>query len=745
MPTTWVWQPAWSPQQLTAVALVLGGLGIWAYSRLLRDRLVPAVVLGLWRVLSIVIVCVLLAGPSREVPAKQAGRRSSLTILVDTSGSMQTEDMDGISRLDFLRTQWLDSAHRRQLADVVDIDLNRFDTDLRPLLPALLDQNATFWNPGRTTRLAESLATVVSRQPAGGAGAVLLISDGHDTAQTSLQPVAAQAKSRGVLIHTVPLGGRSQQRDVALLALPLQEQLYPNEPGAILCKLYQVGLNQRHVTLIVKQGETVQRIPVTLDRPIVELKVPVQQSKPGQYEYQVDIEPLVDEATTSNNSQRVFFEVQRKKIRVLMLEGQPYWDSKFLAQSLRKDERIELTQITQIASARRETIVSHAEQSAKPASLPVSLEDWSQYDVVLLGQALEHLLTVDSAAQLTEFVASHGGQVVFVRGPCCTPESPRAAQIARAMAMLEPVEWSGTAQDVSRQGSLRLSPAGKSTPWLASGKMGVDIDAALVRLPGFLSRVKTASEKPAAVVLARQGDTDVAQPALVSMNVGRGNVVAILGDGLWKWSLLRDLDAELLPFYDTFWSNLVRWLALGGDFPPGQQVALQLSRRSLRLGEPLQIDVAYRHTPPGGAPPRLEALLPGGKLQELALAPTAGKTPRYRAVLNTELAGVHEFRLTAPGMQPDTASARCNVVEVNEELLDTSADPDSLRQLAEQTGGRTFAPDEADQFLKQLERHQQASLVPPRREYVWNDWKVMLAVLGWVTVEWLLRRRWGWI
>ena len=90
------------------------------------------------------------------------------------------------------------------------------------------------------------------------------------------------------------------------------------------------------------------------------------------------------------------------------------------------------------------------------------------------------------------------------------------------------------------------------------------------------------------MVLARAASGGAAgetgPPAIVTMNLGRGTVAAILGEGLWQWSLLSKDKHDLAGFYDTFWSNLVRWLAMGGDFQPGQQVALNLSRTSARLG-----------------------------------------------------------------------------------------------------------------------------------------------------------------
>ena len=101
-----------------------------------------------------------------------------------------------------------------------------------------------------------------------------------------------------------------------------------------------------------------------------------------------------------------------------------------------------------------------------------------------------------------------------------------------------------------------------------------------------------------------------------SMTYGRGTVVGVLGDGLWRWSLLPPDKQNLHGFYDTFWSNLVRWLSMGGEFSPDQQVALHLSRTTVRLGDPLAVDVVYKHTPATGAHPKLEVTNPGNQRRE---------------------------------------------------------------------------------------------------------------------------------
>ena len=235
--------------------------------------------------------------------------------------------------------------------------------------------------------------------------------------------------------------------------------------------------------------------------------------------------------------------------------------------------------------------------------------------------------------------------------------------MGRQLAKLEPVVW-GTGR--REKLSLALTPSGRSSQWFSLAKTGIDADLALARLPGFEWSTVIQREKPATIVLAqaiagpgpteaavqispskwKAGDSVSSQPAIVQMTYGRGTVVGVLGDGLWRWSLLPPDKQNLNAFYDTFWSNLVRWLSMGGEFSPDQHVALHLSRTTVRLGDPLAVDVVYKHTPATGAHPKLEVTDPAKKRRKSRGADPLAGTAVSRT-LKPAKEGVYEVSVEA--------------------------------------------------------------------------------------------------
>jgi hypothetical protein len=496
----------------------------------------------------------------------------------------------------------------------------------------------------------------------------------------------------------------------------------------------------------VRCGDEHQILPVQFNgRRVVELKVPVKQDESGQYEYAVHVDPLDGEVETNNNNQSVFCNVTRQRIKVLIVEGQPYWDTKFLAQSLRKDDRVEVTQITQLSTRKRETIITRSEDTAP--TVPTSSNEFAKYDVVILGHDIQNVIDAEQAALLREFVSSQGGHVILARGIPYDPNDVEGRRIGEQLSELEPVNWG---DGVDRDLSLALTSSGRTSLWLSSTKMGTDVEGAMARLPGFTIMPRIADEKPATVVLLRARGRSAAPstdengaPALATMSYGRGSVVAILGEGLWQWSLLEKQRHDLAGFYDLFWSNLVRWLAMGGDFQPGEEVSLKLARGSVYIGDPMTIDVVYKLAPDSEAHPAVIVTDPTGKATEVSLHRLPGRDPRFRATINPPTAGVYHVALHTPELKPQTQECGFSTYDVSLERLETSANPMAMAVLAEHTGGEAFKPNQADLLMDKLERRRLATIVPIEPEYIWDKGVILFILLLWVGLEWIVRRKAG--
>ena len=743
-----VWQPVISPLHIFGAAGLLAALAIFAYARTFREHRLASLGLLAMRGAVIAVLAVLLMGPSTIPPVARKPGRAKLLVLADTSASMLTEDCQGMSRMAFAQRTWLDKANLEKISQTYDVRYFGFDGDLHPLAYGALQRPADELATGRVSRIDESLRKALQRVRSGRSEAALLvISDGHDSDDRPMQPVALLAKARGIAVHTVCLGGPTLRRDLLLVALPEQEFLLADEKGHIVVKVHQAGLDQAETTLHLRCGqEHVTRTVRFRGRDSVTLRLPVQQAKSGLYEYKLSVDSVTGETEQGNNAQSVFLGVTEQDIKVLVLEGEPFWDTKFLVQSLRKDARIEMTQITQLSDSKQEKIVTRTDRPG--TELPTTAREFAEYDVVILGRGVERLLDAETAALLPDYVSSQGGHVIFARGRAYDPDTPRGRRMGRDLAVLEPVVWG---RGLSHNLSLAVTPIGRSSPCFALAGIIGDIDETIASLPGFTVMPVVVREKTATLVLARAqapgrahaGADTQAPPALVCMNYGRGRVVAVLGEGLWRWSFLPPHLSRLDGVYDTFWSNMIRWLAMGSEFLPGEEASLKLSRSSIRLGDPVLLDVACKFVPAGGIAAKLTVVDPAGKSHEVLLQQVAGVATRLQGTFTAERAGVHNVLLDCPQFTPKRIEKKFSIYHVDFETLQTSARPKAMRTLAEQSGGLFLAHDEAENLPEELAQLRALREAPHRPRYVWDKGLLLLVVLLWAGAEWLIRRKAG--
>lgn len=742
-----------SPTHVLGGGLVLLLLAGFVYLRNMKRQPGAIFLLLLLRCGFIVALTWLLMGPSEQPQANNSPQKPSLLIFLDTSRSMLTEDVRGESRIRFALNHWLNESQLAALREQFDVQLMRFDAETVPLPANAFRLSAKDLATGSSSNIAYLIrAAMIDLATGGGSANALIISDGHDSQAEPLTTAATMARTRGVSIHTATLGGSSLQRDLSLNAFAEQKFLIAKEPGRIVVNLRNVGFDQPSGQLSIQGGlstnsaksEAKTQLINFGNQPAVRVYLPIREEKPGLYEYVVSLTPAEGEVETGNNTQRVFVEVTAEPFNVLVLEGEPYWDTKFLAQSLRTDARIALTHITQITPGKQAKIVTRSKAQG-PVNIPTTAEELAAYDVVILGRAMERIISPRIAALFPAYVQEHGGHVVFARGKAYDPDDSVGRQIMKALAVIEPVEWG---EGVRRNQALVLTPIGNTAPCFAFGALKITPNEALDALRGFHLMPAVLKEKVSAEVWARassgpsQPNDRTLPPAIVSMKPGRGSVVAILGEGLWRWAQLPPDQKRYDGMYDVFWSNLVRSLAMGGSFQPGDQVSLDLSSTTIRQGQAVRITVATRIPPPAGYQPSITIVDPNGKEHQPSLRRLIGGT-RHQLEFIPNMDGVHSVALDASPLQPSNQMKKLAVFSEDIERLDSSADPVAMRSLAELTGGIAFSADQFDELLDSLKRFEAAKFTPVEPDYVWNKGIILFLLLGWIGIEWLLRRSVG--
>lgn len=689
----------------------------------------------------------LLAGPSATQPSeRQPDKLARLAVLIDTSASMAQRDaiVDGTSdpatRLKAAEQSWLNEAALSQLRRYADVELTSFDAAMRRASGRELKPD------GSATRLYESLSQVRS-------DATLIVSDGHDTTRGIARPSIDSAGR--VFVSSV--GQTQRPQDLAIEAWPQSDRLFAGQGTTITASIRQRGLGNRSAEVeLLENGQVIASRRIELDEEATTERFRIEPAlPPGElvsgFRYTTSVRLVDDEGSTansleesytSNNTQDLYVQVSRDQTRVLLLEGEPYWDTRSLARLVGEHPRFDLTAEYGFGTLRRSRILG---ESLEPGVDPSA--QLRQFDIVILGRRVERLVEPAFAQRLVDFVRD-GGAVVFARGSAFSANTAKGRALLDATTELSPGRWGE-----ATVASMRVSVADTSS---ASSAMDPLRNQALIsELPGMLAATRLDGRKAASIVLLEQRPEPQSQgepplAALTTMRVGSGQAMAVLTEGLWRWELLpgvEQTDGQTRSAYASFWVRALQWLASGGVFLPGQDLALEADRLSVEPGETVTLQVSTRYVETADLTLALFAIDPEGTRRPLALTrETSSGT--YRASYTPEQPGVTRFELTTPGRddlidEDRPLTARVIAIERSPERRDTSARPDVLRDLADASGGAVVGLGEVEPIIAYLQSLQAARETDDMTEYAFNTVLAFVWIVGMLGLEWIVRRRSG--
>ncbi len=730
----------WLPLAAAAAAL-LGLYAVRSRGRIAGRR--AAVTWGLMA-LAVALPLGILLNPTWVETLPPPPGKPLLTVLLDDSSSMATRDVDGKPRLE--RGRELAAQVWQRLGQRYDVALRTFSDGTQA---ASVESFGALEPDGAATDLASAIGESLEDRVNG--QALLVLSDGaHNAGPVSrVREVLEQTRTFATPVFTVPLGGAGDVRDLEVRVNVPQEVAFVRQETPISVVLQQRGALADRVQLTLMLGdERISRQEVALAaNEIREIAVPLRRDHKGLYRFEVHVDPIEGEATVLNNSAPLVLRVIDEPVQVLLLEGKPYWDSKFLVRTLANDESIELTSVVRLTDTRfwRRKIARQAgaggddrplrseESSLEPSGdkLLEKPETLARFQVVLLGRDAEVFLGERAVEALRTWLTERGGALVCARG---APVS----QLSKRLAGLMPVRWAPGAVHRYR---VQLTKSGESLPWLAAGAS----QDALENLPSLAGAEQPEKPQPLAVVLASSAGAPEGQtPVLSYQPVGSGRVVVVEGSGMWRWAFLPPQHQSHDETYRAFWRNLVRWLVSSAELLPSQALALRSDKLTFSTAEPCSATLLLRD--PGAKPPLVA--LSGGLLpapQRVEPVPSGEAAGQFRVQFGRLPEG--QYRAGLEGVDPAESAAQ-TIFDVRgplRERLDVAARPDLLKMIAESSGGQTLtATNLVDELARSIDDHLAAAL--PRRTQritAWDRWWVLTALLALWSGSWAWRRSSG--
>ncbi|QDV43563.1 hypothetical protein Enr13x_34200 [Stieleria neptunia] len=754
----------WALAALSAAAIVFYvSRRDWSVTGSRRSAIVLLMMVGLLLPLLVTL------NPVYVRPVPRPSGKPRLTVLMDGTASMTVKDVSGESS----QSRWQRGLELAELVtsenEDVEVTKQVFYTDeVRPLpIPDAGQAGRGGISHGHLTDLSSALGAVIRKgSPLG--HAIVLLSDGAHNAG-SAQSVMSRAKEANALatpIYTVTLGSRVGLTNLSLASRSPRMIAFSDQDLILNVQLGQVGLSGHSTRIqLLTDSKVVDEQTVQLgdqSNQQIRFTIPGGPQKSLQ-RFRFVAEGVPGEATTSDNETTVLVQRLDLPINILLLEGKPYWDTKFLCRNLSGDPMVSLTSIVKLGNERfLQRRMTHrsdgaeqqggADQTTRDPTAPAwqihtelvspleKMEILEDYRMVLLGRDADRFLTPQGIENLRQWISRVGGCLVCARG---APSN----EIASRLAEILPVRWVGQGETRFRT---RVTQHGLDTamfdPLVSEGR------EPLSNLPSLSSSAVPRSRQGLPQVLIQSvadggGET---VPVVTYQRYGSGHTIVVEGAGMWRWAFLPPEHADKDTVYWSLWQSLIAWIISSHDFLPGQAIAIRPDRATFLAGNRVTASLLIRSSGEravSGDAQEFSVLLESAEDQlPKRFHPTVSglQEDSFRVDFGNLPVGIHSAHVVRGGDDQVVAETSIEVRDPWFESLEVDARPDLMRAIARESGGEVVAPDQLATLVSRYEqrlRTNETSRV--QRTMVWDHPLALIGILGtWITT-WMIRRRSG--
>ena len=444
--------------------------------------------------------------------------------------------------------------------------------------------------------------------------AAVILSDGLHNIGASPFETAKLMAGRDIPIHTVGFGSVSPPPDLAVIdvetpdkvlkddrvrgSITLKDNLTPGTPFKIVIvddlnqtvweeSFSGMSATRRRVDFDFSVEKMVEEkiSALGLDNSVEVNAVP--------FRMKVRVEPVEGEARDDNNVLSFAFDAITKKNNMLIIDGRPRWETRYLHNLFERDEHWSVT----VAFAGPGSDDGTLPRGEEGDVFPADKKTLFSYDLLVFGEISQDLFEEEELEWIRDFVASRGGGIILLDGPR-QKFREYADDEENPIASLLPVKWNEDGPKRLAPQALRLTERGLATPALflhPSAERSAELWG-YVPKPGWVAPTEAlpGTDVYLEATLDEKGEESV--PLLVSRTVGAGKTLYAGFDGTWRWRF------EVADkYHQRYWHQIASWImetpfAVSDEFVaidpgastyrPGESAALRIRVRD-REGKPL--------------------------------------------------------------------------------------------------------------------------------------------------------------
>jgi len=728
---------AWLAAVLAAAALAFTAL---SYTRVKgKTRPVDRAVLIAFRGAALALIAFCLFRPTLVV-STAVPQRNFVGVLVDDSRSMQVADRGDETRATAVqRALAPDGELFRALSERFLVRTFRFSSTAERV-----DDVTQLTFAGEETRLGRALDRVREELSAVPLAGLVLVTDGADNSDDALTEPLLALRAANVPVYTVGVGRERFTKDIEVTRVETPRTALQGSSLVVDLVVTQSGYAGETVPLQVEDaGRIVARQDIRLPRDgeATTVRVHFKAEEPGARTFRFYIPPRPGEMVAQNNEQHALIVVERRREKILYLEGEPRFEVKFLRRAVADDENLQVVVLQRTAENKFLRLdVDDAEELA--AGFPRTREELFRYRALILGNVEASFFTHDQLQMIADFVDQRGGGLLVLGGRRALAEGGYAGTpVADVLPIvLDPADREERGSTYYVEVKPVPTRAGQVHPAVQIAPTPEESRQRWQALPPVSVVNRVRGLKPGATALLMGSPVGGGDEAVIlaHQRYGRGSVLALPVQDTWQWQFHADVPLDDLS-HETFWRQILRWLVTGVP----RQVDVRTPRDRVAPGEPVIITADVRdatYIELNGATVTAHVAGPAGIAFDVPLEWTVDRDGEYRGSFTPPEPGLYEVRVRA---QHDDAviegTAWVEAAPPVAEYFGAQMRASLLRRIADETGGRFYTLDDVATLPEDIRYTERGTTVQEQKD-LWDMPIVFLLLVGLIGAEWTYRR-----
>ncbi len=640
--------------------------------------------------------------------------KNKLIVLIDNSASMLIRDKNKMSRIEKVK-KIITGTTIKDLKDKFKFKIFLFGSSVMPLINSknIESINGSDYSTDIDTAFYSLLSSGIKNSQ------IILLSDGNSTTPFDIIKTSKLLGKIKASVYTINLFKNENVKDISIYDVYYPDEIGVNSKFDLKFKISLLNYKTVNTVLSIRVNDKLYRqIKIKLNKNMNKLSVKVALSRKGINKIKVEINGLPDEAIRINNNRTFFIRAIKNKFDVLLVYGKPCWECKFLKYNFDTDANIRLTSFVKLK---------------KDSLLKLSRENLKDYDLFIIGNIKYRDLPIEFVNKLIDNINRRRIGVIFTGGENSFKNGDY--HISKFKNII-PINWKQAGEIFESSSTMNPTPAGLISSVF---KMNDFVESGL---PPFDKINIVKGVKPGTQILA----VSSVRKDFIILAIGkyrRSKIAIFTAYPTWQWGFLNIGNKDMSDYF-SFWRQFTQEM-ISDNFLRFQ---LYTDKLIYRKNENIKINlIAYKNNYTPLSVRKVTAKLYIKKknfykfVKDIELNRNNISAGLYESQMDLNNYG--DYKISADVRElKKTANTYFIIKKPFKELYNLSANINGLKRLSTITGGKYIDLNEIGELknylhFKPIKKHVKIKLL------LWDNWIILLLLIGLLSFEWWLRKKKG--